>query len=74
MLNADMALVMDFKNEIDSTTGEVDCAVGECPQASTIDQVAIYAGDNALWLEQFRDAFVKMTLNGHETTDLSHIV
>jgi hypothetical protein len=71
MLNADMALVVNLGAEIDSTTGEVDCVIGDCPEASTIDQVAIYAGDNALWLEQFRDAFVKMTLNGHETTDLT---
>jgi hypothetical protein len=74
MLNADMALVVNLGAEIDSTTGEVDCAIGVCPEASTIDQVAIFAGDNALWLEQFRDAFVKMTLNGHETADLTHTV
>jgi hypothetical protein len=74
MLNADMALVVNLGGDIDSTTGEVDCAIGICSEASTIDQVAIYAGDNALWLEQFRDAFVKMTLNGHETTDLTHTV
>jgi hypothetical protein len=82
MLNADMALVMNFAGSIDSITGEVDCVPGElegdsnddvCPEASTIDQVAQYADNNNFWLRDFRDAFVKMTLNGNSICDLMHV-
>jgi hypothetical protein len=82
MLNADMALVMNFGGSIDSITGEVNCVPGElegdsnddiCPEASTINQVAQYADNNNLWLHHFRDAFVKMTLNGNSICDLMHV-
>ena len=79
MLNTDMALVMNFEGSIDSITGEVDCFPGElegdsnhdvCPEASTFDQVAQYADNSNLWLQHFRDAFVKMTLNGNSISEL----
>jgi hypothetical protein len=73
MLNADMSLVSDFAGFIDSTSGEVTCAMqasadntlSVCPSASTLDQAVEFSQDNGLWLQEFHNAFNKMMLTGH---------
>ncbi len=69
MLNADLALAVNFQGEIDSTTGAVSCNLAgnnACPQSSLLSQTVQYANSNQLWLEDYRDAFIKMTNNGCE--------
>jgi hypothetical protein len=61
-----------FDNSTNTTTTLDDGAV-ICEAASTLNQVTIYANDNALWLQDFRDAFVKMTFKGHSLCDLTHV-
>lgn len=81
MLNVDMALVSDMAGNMDSVTGLASCVpnpgngdtLPACPAASTLAQVQLYANSNQLWLEDFRDAFVKMcnTSSGNLTQVLS---
>lgn len=78
MLNVDMALVRDVSSHVvDQRTGEVSCALSDqttsaspvCDIADqTFAQVAAYANDNQLWLEDFRDALTKMLVNGYDTS------
>lgn len=70
MLNADVSLVRDFSGRINNRTGVVTCEFRDrnrnrCPYAQqTLEIAAEYKFDNDLWLEQFRDAFTKMTEMG----------
>jgi len=65
MLNADMSLITDFSGNINSDTGAVTCTPQTCPAASTFSQAAAYSQNNAQWLQDFHNAFVKMMLNGY---------
>lgn len=72
MLNADMALVVNLDGVIDSTTGAVTCDLGGggamvCPPSSLLSQTAQYADNNGLWLQDYRNAFIKMTNKGCES-------
>ena len=70
MINADMALVVDFENNINPSNGLVSCNLsGEsnvCPAASTLGIANEYAASNTVWLGDFHDAFIKMTNSGCE--------
>jgi len=76
MLNADIALVRDFQGLIDSN-GQVSCpfaastssSQAACPFASVTGKfVAQYKNDELLWLNDFRDVFTAMLLNGYDTS------
>mmetsp|Transcript_13912 Transcript_13912/g.19921 ORF Transcript_13912/g.19921 Transcript_13912/m.19921 type:complete len:572 (+) Transcript_13912:114-1829(+) len=76
MLNADIALVRDFQGLIDSN-GQVSCpfvtstssSQAACPFASVTGKfVALYKNDELLWLNDFRDVFTAMLLNGYDTS------
>lgn len=76
MLNADIALVRDFQGQIDSL-GKVSCPFvasssggpSACPFASVTGIfVAQYKNDNLLWLNDFRDVFSSMLVNGYDTS------
>jgi len=70
MLNADMALAVDFDGFLDGTTGSVTCsltgggALTVCPVSSLLSVAVEYANDNTLWVNDFHDAFIKMTNTG----------
>jgi hypothetical protein len=70
MLNADMALAVDFDGFLDGTTGSVTCSLtGEgtatvCPVSSLLSVAVEYANNNTLWVNDFHDAFIKMTNTG----------
>lgn len=75
MLNADMALVYDFKDHMNNQSGEVSCVLTNdgtsatvCPEALTLPKVTEYSQDNTVWLSDFHGAFVKMLTNGHDTS------
>ena len=77
MLNADMALVSDFDQYMDSSTGEVFCAMQTtnnpdnlaiCPEAESFGLVVSYSENNMLWLEDFRNALTDMTLVGYDVS------
>lgn len=74
MVNSDIALVRDLAGEI-GDGGEVsgcqfkcnrrNCALPACPHApETLGIVAEYKFDNALWIEEFEDAFKRMLKHG----------
>ena len=74
MLSADIALVRDFSASI-AADGQVSCRFGisapnACPFAKTISQASEYRVNNNLWLNDFRDAFTKMTLTGYNPAQL----
>ena len=65
MLNVDMALARDFTGFINPTSGRVTCTLnGNCPDSPLLGFAMEYANNNAAWLADFRDAFVKMTSVG----------
>jgi len=67
-----MALVTDLEGFLDPTSGEVSCRVAGidnlCPDSSTLDIAIEYAESNVAWLNDFHDAFVKMTSHGCDDT------
>lgn len=75
MLNTDIGLVRDLGGEIDAD-GHVDCQVrcnrancmaNRCPYAAqTFDIAASYKFDEALWKEDFEDAFKRMLNRGFD--------
>jgi len=67
MLNSDMALKLNLEGELNSQTGAVSCG-NACPVASTLTQVEAYANNNGAFLNDFRDAFMKMLSVGLNTT------
>ena len=66
MLNADMSLVVDLGNGlVDPVTGQVSCTLTtNCPESSLKSLTIGYAQDNAKWVQDFRNAFTKMTSVG----------
>jgi hypothetical protein len=83
MLNSDVALVRDLTSYLNTSTGEVTCAFlcqnGDCsvpnkgrpacPYANaTLDFAAQYKNDNLLWLNDFKNAFSKMLVQGYGTS------
>lgn len=64
MLNADMALAVNLKGKVDPVTGRVSCALNVCPSSPTLHLALEYAANNAKWVHDFRDAFLKMTSHG----------
>ena len=82
MLNADIGMVRDLTNFLNATTGEVKCKFAcpgstTCPQngppacpfaSQTFNTSVEYKFNNTLWLNEFRDAYNKMLINGYSTT------
>jgi hypothetical protein len=76
MLDTDIALVRDFSELIDVSTGHVTCPFASsategqaCPFASlTGSFVAQYKSDEMLFLKDFRDVFTAMLVNGYDAT------
>ena len=73
MLNVDIALVRDFSDDI--TDGDVTCDFdirdqNPCPFAETIFQASEYRDSNDLWLNDFRDAFTKMSQTGYDVDEI----
>jgi hypothetical protein len=69
MINADIALVRDLGIDGDlQPNGDVTCQFrgnNRCPLAAqTLQQAGLYRGDNGLWLNDFKAAFVKMLEKG----------
>jgi hypothetical protein len=71
-LNADIALVRDFENHIDTTTGEVSCAFranrnNSCPHATQFFEHSVeFRNDNAAFLLAFHDTFMRVL---HQNSD-----
>lgn len=66
MLNADMALAVDFEGFMTSPeTGEVTCNLGGntnvCPTSELVGFAAEFADDDIQWRTEFRDVFFKIT-------------
>jgi len=69
MLNADMAIVSDFEGSIDPVSGAVSCGrPSNCPKSPTFSIAEEYANNNSLWVNEFHDAFLKMTRTGCDST------
>jgi hypothetical protein len=71
MLDVDMALAVNFNGFLDRTTGRVTCNLSDdnavqpiCPASSTLSIAVEYADNNRLWVNDFHDAFLKMTNTG----------
>ena len=66
MLNVDMSLVFDLGNGliVDPVTGEVSCTVSTCPASPLLGLTVEYSQNNQKWVEDFRDAFTKLTSVG----------
>lgn len=76
MLNVDIALARDLEGFIDPTTGFVTCSLnGSCPDSPLLSIAMEYASNNRVWVQDFRDAFIKMTSSGCEgvCTDISSV-
>jgi len=75
MTNADMALVRDFSEHINDSTGEVSCSFRgsnggtRCPHAEATFYIAAeYKYDVQTWIEDFSDVFTKVLLQGYDTS------
>jgi hypothetical protein len=69
MLNTDMCLVVDFAGYLDPVTGSVTCTLDSsgpapCPASPTLSIAVEYANSNSVWVNDFHDAFIKMTNAG----------
>lgn len=71
MFNADMALAVDMAGFLDPVTGNVNCTLRPvttgkptCPASSLLGIAQEYAQGNAVWVRDYRDAFVKMINTG----------
>jgi hypothetical protein len=83
MLNSDIALVRDLTAYLDTATGEVKCTflcqngncsvpnkgAPACPYANaTLDFAAKYKNNSLLWLNDFKNAFSRMLVQGYDTS------
>ena len=69
MLNADIAVVRTFGNQLNTNTGDVDCNFKDtngCPASRLLSQAASYRNDNDLWVSDFKAALEKMLVNGYD--------
>ena len=78
MLNADMATVIDLEGKVDPISGNTTCRVagtGEiCPKSPTLPIVVEYANNGQTWINDFRNAFWKMTSKGCDATQCIQIL
>ena len=69
MLNADIALVRTFGDDLNRETGEVSCSFkrrNACDAARTLPQMGVYRNNNDVWLNDFKGVFEKMLVHGYE--------
>jgi hypothetical protein len=71
MINADMALAVDFGTLVDRTNGRVtactlDSGVGPnvCAASRLLTHTRDFANNDLIWRQAFHDAFFKMTNKG----------
>jgi hypothetical protein len=74
MLNADVALVRDFRNHIDLRTGQVTCdyqpqSSTSCPFAATFHVARHYMRDEQAWMNDFVDVYDRMLTHGYVLRD-----
>eukprot|EP01083_Nonionella_stella_P279826 951784_1 len=75
MLNVDIGLLKHIEPDLNLTNGEVSCLFNECPDNNdTASIVRLYASDNALWLDAFVNAWIKMITIGYNVTELDEII
>jgi hypothetical protein len=80
MSNSDLALVYDFGTTTIDEDGKVSCTLSNTDGTTTaplctsgaaatmLDKVVEYSQDNLQWTIDFRAAFTKMLLKGHDTS------
>ena len=76
MLNADMALLLNIDNKINSATGQVtQCTYDTCNRNNNRKSIITeFANSNQLWLDEFAEVFRKMVLTGYDkSTDPSDL-
>lgn len=66
MLDADMAVVVNFGDDMNAMTGEVFCTLGDsgpnvCEASKLLTHAIAFSGNDAAWRQVFHDAFMKMT-------------
>jgi catalase (peroxidase I) len=80
MLNADIALVRQLHGDNKAVDGQVSCPFvprggygSRCPMARSdlFTNMVKYRNDNKIFLEDFRDAFIKMTHKGYRVDNSS---